>query len=185
MPVTFTGELESDFLCLSTDIEEIDCMPVSETKAELLVSYLLPAFTADFKRLHSIDLDLCGSLRVVRTLESNAVKVNFVLESDLDPGVVVILYHPLVPVFLVRTKEILWSTLLSAFHALRVLSKDGSCGMQMMSQGGLELFHCLRTWLIGSNAHGRLEEQNFSQLQTAFVLIVELESDLGCFSVDF
>ena len=102
----FVVEIKLDFLCVPVDFREFDDKISSHSKLQISMLNFVPSA---IKHVPNVNLYFRGRLAwmITRALKSNTFEHKFFVEFDLDPGSLVVLYVPFVPLFLAWTEQVL------------------------------------------------------------------------------
>ena len=96
-------EIKLYFLRVSVNFRELDDKISFQAELQFSVGNFSPA---KFKHVPNMDLYFRGRLArmVARALEANTFKHKFFVEFNFDPGPLVVLDVPFIPLFLARTQ---------------------------------------------------------------------------------
>ena len=100
-------EFELDSLRVSVDLGEVNCMQSPHAELKLSMGNLVPA---TLQYVENMNANFRGrpAWMITSALETDALELNFRCEFDLDPGSLMIISMPFVPILITGNQQVLW-----------------------------------------------------------------------------
>ena len=99
-------EVKFDSFCVSMDLGEVNCMQSPHAKLKLSMGNLVPATLQCVKNMNA-NFRGRPAWMITSALKANALELNFRCEFDFNPGPLMIISMPFVPILNTGTQQIL------------------------------------------------------------------------------
>ena len=135
-------EVELDSLRVSVDLGEVNCMQSPHVELKLSMGNLVPA---TLQYVENMNANFRGrpAWMITSALETDALELNFRCEFDLDPGSLMIISMPFVPILITGTQQILGVVSNSVVFSCHTSSFVKVNALKSHSHSG-----CLDDWLL-------------------------------------
>ena len=99
-------EVKFDSFCVSMDLGEVNCMQIPHAELKLSMGNLVPATLQCVKNMNA-NFRGRPAWMITSALKANALELNFRCEFDFNPGPLMIISMPFVPILNTGTQQIL------------------------------------------------------------------------------